>query len=244
MVYWDGDHKKDLLIGLSVQQGDAEVMFFRNRETDVDPKFEPGEYLKCGDPEENLSVDRRAAPTIVDWDNDSDNDLVVGDFEGYISLFRNDAAANDSNEPDLQAGVPVDELRVPPDGDDLVDGRARPLLRDLNDDGKKDILTGEYGGRLWVYRNIGTDAAPEFSQDEESYYYRVYADGAPIDLEGNARSAPFVCDWTGDGHLDVLIGADDGKVRLYEGTPDECGNGIWEPPWEECDGSNDPCRWD
>jgi hypothetical protein len=41
-----------------------------------------------------------------------------------------------------------------------------------------------------------------------------------------ARSRPFVCYWTGDGHFslidvypDVLVGAGDGKVRLYRGVP-------------------------
>jgi hypothetical protein len=28
-----------------------------------------------------------------------------------------------------------------------------------------------------------------------------------------------VCDWTGDGYLDVLIGAGDGKVHLYQTIP-------------------------
>ena len=48
-----------------------------------------------------------------------------------------------------------------------------------------------------------------------------------IDLAGtNSHSRPFVCYWTDDGHSnavdvypDVLIGADDGKIRLYRGNP-------------------------
>ena len=41
--------------------------------------------------------------------------------------------------------------------------------------------------------------------------------GLPIDLPGYARSRPAVCDWTGDGALDLLVGAGDGLVRLYQG---------------------------
>jgi hypothetical protein len=45
----------------------------------------------------------------------------------------------------------------------------------------------------------------------------VLSDGVPIDLAGTPRTRPFVCDWTGDGLLDVLVGAGDGLVRLYRG---------------------------
>ena len=45
----------------------------------------------------------------------------------------------------------------------------------------------------------------------------VEADGVPIDLPGIPRSRPYVCDWTGDGSLDLLVGAGDGIVRLYQG---------------------------
>jgi hypothetical protein len=85
----------------------------------------------------------------------------------------------------------------------------------LNGDGKKDILTGDTEGQLLFYSNVGTDAAPIFSD-----YVLVESNGTPIDLLGQSRSRPFVCDWTGDGYLDVLIGAGDGKVYLYQGIPE------------------------
>ena len=39
----------------------------------------------------------------------------------------------------------------------------------------------------------------------------------PIDLAGSARARPFICDWTGDGLLDLLVGGSDGLVHLYQG---------------------------
>jgi hypothetical protein len=53
-----------------------------------------------------------------------------------------------------------------------------------------------------------------------SGYTLIEADGIAIDLAGTPRSRPFVCDWTGDGNLDVLIGAYGGQVHLYEGVPE------------------------
>jgi hypothetical protein len=86
---------------------------------------------------------------------------------------------------------------------------------DLDADGKKDLLTGDTEGRLLFYANVGTDTAPSFSG-----YQFVESDSVDIDLAGTPRSRPFVCDWTGDGILDVLVGAGDGLVRLYQGLPD------------------------
>jgi hypothetical protein len=50
----------------------------------------------------------------------------------------------------------------------------------------------------------------------------VESDGVPIDLAGSVRSRPSVCFWTGDGYPDVLIGAGDGKVHLFQGIPEIC----------------------
>jgi hypothetical protein len=92
--------------------------------------------------------------------------------------------------------------------------RSSPVVLDLDDDGKKDLLTGNTEGQLLFYSNVRTDADPCFSG-----YLFVESDGVPIDLPGTPRSRPFVCDWTGDNYLDVLIGASDGMVHLYQGLP-------------------------
>jgi hypothetical protein len=103
-------------------------------------------------------------------------------------------------------------------------GRSSPVIRDLDGDGKKDLLVGNTEGQLLFYRNTGSDGAPSFSG-----YIEIQAAGVPINLPGTPRSRPFVCDWTGDGLLDVLIGSGDGKVRLYQG--------LYEPGDLNCDGS-------
>jgi len=63
--------------------------------------------------------------------------------------------------------------------------------------------------------NRGTDAIPLFDT-----YSAVTSAGVAIDLPGEARSRPFVTDWTGDGFPDLLIGASDGRVHLYQGVPE------------------------
>ena len=42
-------------------------------------------------------------------------------------------------------------------------GHAAPLLYDINGDGKKELLVGQFGGgKLRIYKNVGTNSNPQF----------------------------------------------------------------------------------
>ncbi len=204
VVYWDGDTRKDLLTGRS----GGTVKIFLNTGTDSDPNFDGGTLLQVGQPgsKGNIDVGSRATSTVVDWNNDGKKDLVVGALDGLIHLFINSGT---DSEPNFLAQTYAQE-----NGSDLgvPSYRSSPVVLDLDDDGKKDLLIGDTDGRLLFYSNVGTDANPSFSG-----YSLVEAGDVVIDA--GSRSRPFVCDWTGDNYLDVLIGAYDGKVHLYQGLP-------------------------
>ncbi len=205
MVYWDADARKDLLIG----RGDGKVQIFSNTRTDDNPGFDSGTYLQVGLPglKSDIDVGSRATLAVADWDNDGRKDLVVGALDGLIRVFINEGT---DTEPDFVA-----EIRAQANAGDLVvpSNRSSPVVLDLDGDGKKDLLTGNTNGQLLLYSNTGSDAAPTFAG-----YWEVEEACVPIDLAAS-RSRPSVCDWTGDGRLDLLIGASDGNVRLYEGVP-------------------------
>jgi WD40 repeat protein len=203
---WNADERKDLLVGL----GDGTVKIFLNTGTDENPTFDSGTNILVNVPGASLNVGARATPTFVDWNSDGMNDLVVGGLDGKIHVYLNCGCAWPI--PAFYYSVPIGAFAKENDQDLVVpSGRSSPVVLDLDGDGKKDLLTGNTDGELLLYINIGTDAEPKFSG-----YLRVESDGAPINLAGTPRSRPFVCDWTGDGYLDVLVGAGDGKVHLYQ----------------------------
>ena len=63
--------------------------------------------------------------------------------------------------PDLAPPVRVEAAGKPIDTDV---GHAAPCVADFDGDGVKDLLVGQFGeGILWIYKNVGTDAAPKFA---------------------------------------------------------------------------------
>ncbi len=200
VVYWDNDSKKDLLVG----QSTGGIMIFKNIGTDEYPLFDNGTYLTL-DYVTEINVGYRAAPSVVDWNNDGKKDLICGAMDGFIHIFINEGT---DTEPiflqETYAKMANNAtLSVP-------SGRSSPDVFDFNFDGRKDIITGNTNGQLLVYINTGTDKAPVFSD-----YLAVDSNDIPIDLAGTPRSRPFVGYWDTDGYPDVLIGAADGKVHLY-----------------------------
>ncbi|MBN2560595.1 MAG: VCBS repeat-containing protein [Phycisphaerae bacterium] len=180
-------------------------LFLNNNNDDDDPEFDGGTLLQVGDPTKtNIDVGSRATPTIVDWNNDDKKDLLVGALDGKIHIFINEGT---DTEPDFHSQTFAQNSGV-----DLIvpSARSSPHVLDFDGDGKKDLLVGNTDGQLLLYTNTGTDAAPSFSG-----YTAVKSEGVAIDLAAT-RSRPFVADWTDDGQLDVLIGASDGQVYLYQ----------------------------
>jgi hypothetical protein len=217
VVYWDADDRKDLLVGLA----DGTIKIFLNINDNNEPVFDSGSNVQAvlfdSISSASIRTGGRATPDFVDWNGDGIADLVVGALDGKIHFYLN-FPYEDSTVPTLWATQAAGTL-VKEDGQDLIvpSQRSSPAIFDMDRDGNIDILTGNTNGQLLFYSNLGTNTEPVFSG-----YTPVESNGVPIDLAGSVRSRPSVCFWTGDGYLDVLIGAGDGKVHLFQGIPEIC----------------------
>ncbi|MFC1564275.1 FG-GAP repeat domain-containing protein [candidate division KSB1 bacterium] len=192
---WNGDDKKDLLVG----DTGGNITLFLNTGTNSEPVLTDAGYIQAGGI--YLSVGARAAPVVVDWNNDNRKDLVVGSDAGYIYLFLNtgtDAApVFDSYEYITGGG-----------GIAIEHFRSSPEVYDMDDDGRKDLIVGGWDGYAYLYFNVGTDSAPEFFES-------VKIEAGDTDLHVNNSAKFDLADWDNNGDVDIIIGEWNAYVSVF-----------------------------
>jgi hypothetical protein len=142
---------------------------------------------------------------LVDWDGDGRTDILSGSFPGEIYLFRRKADGT------FAAAEKMKDRR----GQLINVGSASSAFAvDWDCDGALDLIVGTLLGDVHFIPNEGRAGTPAFGSPRP-----MDADGGPIKVAGDA--APVAADWDGDGHIDLLVGAEDGSVVWYRnaGTP-------------------------
>lgn len=150
-----GDGLPDLVIGnqgfsaLGGSQG-AHLTYYKNVGTAGSPAFK----LITQDLAEVSTLGFGIAhPALADLDGDGDNDLIVGDDQGYLHYFKNKGTPN----------VYDFHLTEPQFSGIKVANSAHPQFFDMNLDQLPDLVVGNAYGTINYYENSGTTAAADFS---------------------------------------------------------------------------------
>lgn len=101
-----------------------------------------------------------------------------------------------------------------------------PCGWDLDRDGRIDILAGDEDGRVLYFRNAGcrdSVGSPAFEPFRPLRQERG-------DLTQGGLTAPFACDWDGDGDEDLICGDSAGNLSFIENLS---GRGVERPSWAE-----------
>jgi hypothetical protein len=164
---WDNDGDIDLIIGNI--QGDLHIS--RNTGTKSQFKFEPPQKLQAAGG--NMKVNGDSGPFVADWDMDGKQDLIVGSGSGTISLFRNTGT---DKEPSLAAATALINGRGH-SGDHKpgeIGSRTKVCVHDWNEDGKPDLLVGDFytdqsnstfHGNVWLLLRKQIGAAKEAAKE-------------------------------------------------------------------------------
>ncbi|MDX2304788.1 MAG: VCBS repeat-containing protein [Microscillaceae bacterium] len=149
-------------------------------------KFDPKQLQKI-----NLPIQKRDFPVLWDTDKDGDLDLIVGGRSGNLAFYENKGSFKQADYQlvsDTLLGISKNSFKR-----NLI-----PVVADLDQDGKPDLLTGDGSGKILFYADflnpaqdirVGTAALfynPQ-NQDFGSFYFGKDCYPTLGDLDGDQK---------------------------------------------------------
>ncbi|MFZ6028595.1 MAG: FG-GAP-like repeat-containing protein [Chloroflexota bacterium] len=197
---FDGDGDYDAVSGGGFSKW---PVYYRNTGTVTAPEFEevtPNPFYGLG-PNDAAEV----SPTAFDIDGDGDTDVLAGNWDGRVFLYRNTGSTSTpSFEVQITTGSPFD-------GVDVGDSSA-PAAVDMDADGDFDVVIGNKNGYLAYYKNVG--ATPR----EPNFELQAGANNPLESAEVWFVSRPAFADLDGNGTPDAFVGQEIGRISYYKNT--------------------------
>ncbi len=170
----------------------------------------------------------RSSPLIIDLDNDGDNEIIFGDYEGSVHIFNADGSeVVDSTFPfDTGNQIWGSAASADLDGDGLLDFAVTSKSKYLYIFDANGLKT-DYDADLYL---IGTPAIGNLDEDDDlevvfsgyssgNKIFAINSDGSdvagfPLDLGEKTKAGPALADFNGNGKDDIVIGTDDDHIYL------------------------------
>ncbi|MBE7172607.1 MAG: VCBS repeat-containing protein [Williamsia sp.] len=160
---------------------------------------------------------------LTDYDADGDEDIIVGvdDWTDYGWDNAYNKAGTWTNGPlhgyvyliENLGGKYINRGRLKAGGKTIdVYGAPSPNIADFDGDGDPDLICGEFLDRMTWFENTGTKENPRYAAG------RFLENGAGLIKMDLEMIVPVAIDWNGDGHTDLVVGDEDGRVALIENT--------------------------
>ncbi|MEP2770577.1 MAG: VCBS repeat-containing protein [Fulvivirga sp.] len=215
ITFADLDNDGDLDAAIGVDTG--EIIYYENRGTATSGRF----VIRTGYDSPFNSITSpysQAAPEFVDFDGDGDQDMILGDFNGYYSnpgvyYYENTDFEDDGiigNGPNFveitSPGSPIDNISA-----SKYD--VKPAIVDIDGDGDLDVFLGQDGG-FPTYESL------LFFENNSGFSSQPLPSGlAEFEFDtSNGNIAPTFHDYDGDGDQDLFIGDISGAIRYFKNT--------------------------
>ncbi len=218
----DGDGDLDLVSGSDI----GPLLAWRNTGTASAPSFSPTPLSDSANPFDGINVGNYTNPAFVDLDGDGDRDLVVGSGIGNFVPFRNTGSAS------VPAFTALSGTADPFNGI-FIGANSTPAFVDLDRDGDLDLVSGEFNGPLFAFRN--TPPLPGITVNVTPEAEGPAAPSAPdLDAASDTGASPLdnitkdntpSFSGTATAGLTVTLYDSDGTTAL--GSTTSAGDGKW-----------------
>ncbi len=193
-VFYDVNlqRKFDLLIGTV----DGKVWLFYNEGTRFKPDFKSKEPTKVVD----FGLETHASPSLFDWDNDQDLDMLVGQKNGTLSLYINEG----------DRFFPNWKLKEDKFQQIDIGGESAPVFVDLDHDQDPDMVIGSANPTVSYYENrIQGGNHVLWNITTNLFHFNKLV------ITGN-RASIAAGDLDGDKDLDLIVGEKTGNLNYFE----------------------------
>jgi hypothetical protein len=195
----DNDNDTDIIVGIS----DGRIIYWENTANiGSTPNYIFRGILKNSS-NTDINVGANATPYIIDINKDGITDLIIGERNGNINFYK-----GNSNNSAAFSFVTDSVGKILTTFQTNKNGFTQPVIKDIDNDGKLDLLLGTSFLGIHFYSNI-----------EDSIVDRVKG-SAPIitDVLGN-RITSTIDDITNDGKWEIITGNISGGLTIYSQDP-------------------------
>lgn len=185
----DGDSDLDLIVG----DVNGKIHYFKNTASNgTEFELESANFF-------NIDVGNRAAPQLIDLNEDGLLDLLIGERDGTLNYIENTGTTNNPVFENLISNFGGVSTALEAG---LV-GNSTPYC--YKQGGSFNLMVGSESGLIYQYTNISENLDGIFSSNNT------------LNLKEGNRCAPLYLDLDNDGHRDLIVGNIAGGMAYYKG---------------------------
>jgi Ca2+-binding RTX toxin-like protein len=195
------DLNNDFTLDLVLGNANGQLTYYVNNGDRHNPRFTLPNLLTPAqtNPFANINVGANATPFLVDFDNDSDRDLIVGSKANGLKYYQNTGNKNN----------PVFTLATTnPFANITGISLAVPYLTDWDFDQDLDLFIGQENGVISYWENNNNT----FTKNDSKNPFAKISNSSTL----STNSAPVLIDLNGDRLRDAFVGVNNGKIDYYE----------------------------